>query len=349
MYLIYILVVIIGRIIHQRMRNDNTIEDENPIIDNQQDQDNEETASSNYVSWLPPGATSSRSESIVTDQLDGTQVTIISSGPWSQFCSYINPFQDWNEASKVGKCWTIIKSPVILILNLTIPVVNEEKPNNAYCQYLHALQICLSGLLLSTFTNQFMTEVLTFKLWQLMLVLSLISCIVFLLFSEVSQPPRFHSVLAFLGFLLAVGWIYMIANELVSLLKAIGVFFNVSDAILGLTVLAWGNSIGDLIADIAIAKQGYPRMGFSACYGGPLFNLLLGIGLPFTISLAKHGVQPVKFDKMVLVLSASLGVALIVNLLLFAVTKFKATRIHGFILIVLYIALLTTAIVIEFQ
>ena len=89
--------------------------------------------------------------------------------------------------------------------------------------------------------------------------------------------------LAFLGFVISVGWIYLIANEIVSLLKAFGIFFGVSDAILGLTVLAWGNSIGDLVADIAIAKQGYPRMGFSACFGGPLFNLLLGIGLPFTI------------------------------------------------------------------
>ena len=42
-------------------------------------------------------------------------------------------------------------------------------------------------------------------------------------------------------------------------------------------MLAWGNSIGDLIADTAMAKRGHPRTGFSACFGGPLFNLLLGI------------------------------------------------------------------------
>ena len=33
-----------------------------------------------------------------------------------------------------------------------------------------------------------------------------------------------------------------------------GVIFGLTDAILGLTVLAWGNSIGDLIADTAMAK-----------------------------------------------------------------------------------------------
>ena len=74
--------------------------------------------------------------------------------------------------------------------------------------------------------------------------------------SEPERPPRYQPALAFLGFVISVGWIYLIANEIVSLLKAIGVFFGISDAILGLTVLAWGNSIGDMVADIAIAKQG---------------------------------------------------------------------------------------------
>ena len=42
---------------------------------------------------------------------------------------------------------------------------------------------------------------------------------------------------------------------------------------------------GDMIADVAMAKRGSPRMGFSAAFGGPLFNMLLGIGLPFTIQV----------------------------------------------------------------
>ena len=40
----------------------------------------------------------------------------------------------------------------------------------------------------------------------------------------------------------------------VSLLRAFGVMFGLSNAILGLTVLAWGNSIGDMIADTAMAR-----------------------------------------------------------------------------------------------
>ena len=49
---------------------------------------------------------------------------------------------------------------------------------------------------------------------------------------------------------------------------------------------------GDLIADTAMAKRGSPRMGFSAAIGGPLFNLLLGIGLPFTIQVKEDFQTP---------------------------------------------------------
>ena len=151
--------------------------------------------------------------------------------------------------------------------------------------------------------------------------------------------------------MIAVGWIYLIANEIVSLLKAFGVFFGLSDAILGLTILSWGNSIADLVADVAIARNGYPRMGFSACFGGPLFNLLLGIGIPFTLLFARNGTNfiMVKYNPMVSVLSGSLGVSLLTSFVLFPLTKFKATKIHGFILTSLYVGLLVTACWIEFK
>jgi sodium/potassium/calcium exchanger 6 len=42
-----------------------------------------------------------------------------------------------------------------------------------------------------------------------------------------------------------------------------GVVSRVSHVILGLTVLAWCNSTGDLVADLAVAKQGFPRMAIS--------------------------------------------------------------------------------------
>jgi sodium/potassium/calcium exchanger 6 len=94
-----------------------------------------------------------------------------------------------------------------------------------------------------------------------------------------SKPPKYHFLLCFLGFVVAIAWISTIANEVVGVLKAFGVILGISDAILGLTIFAVGNSLGDLVADITVARLGYPVMALSACFGGPMLNILLGIGL----------------------------------------------------------------------
>jgi sodium/potassium/calcium exchanger 6 len=47
--------------------------------------------------------------------------------------------------------------------------------------------------------------------------------------------------------------------------------------ILGVTILGWANSIGDLVADVSLSKQGYSQMAFSAGFGGPLFSRFFGV------------------------------------------------------------------------
>ncbi|KAH7364286.1 Sodium/calcium exchanger protein-domain-containing protein [Rhexocercosporidium sp. MPI-PUGE-AT-0058] len=123
------------------------------------------------------------------------------------------------------------------------------------------------------------------------LVGSLIAFAILVLTTSPTKPPKYRFVLCFLGFVVAIAWISTIANEVVGVLKAIGVILGISDAILGLTIFAVGNSLGDLVADITVARLGYPVMALSACFGGPMLNILLGIGLSgiyMTIKGANH-------------------------------------------------------------
>lgn len=94
----------------------------------------------------------------------------------------------------------------------------------------------------------------------------------------VDNKPVMKLFFLLLGFCSAVAWIEVIAGELVNLLTVLGVISTIDLAILGLTVLAWGNSIGDMIADVSVAKRGYAKMGISAAVSGPTLNVLLGIG-----------------------------------------------------------------------
>eukprot|EP01035_Chromulina_nebulosa_P016813 gene16813-22297_t len=47
--------------------------------------------------------------------------------------------------------------------------------------------------------------------------------------------------------------------------------------IFGLTVLAWGNSIGDYVANTAVARRGMGEMAIAGCYGSPIFDIFVGL------------------------------------------------------------------------
>ncbi|CAG2176767.1 unnamed protein product, partial [Oppiella nova] len=118
----------------------------------------------------------------------------------------------------------------------------------------------------------------SFPLWAVLLLCSFGVSLLVYLTSRPEEPPIYHNFL--------------------------------SDAILGLTILAWGNSLGDL----SMARHGYPGIGISACFGGPLLNLLMGLGLPYTILLVDEpedkGVELV-YNRMVTLLYTTISISLV--------------------------------------
>ena len=158
------------------------------------------------------------------------------------------------------------------------------------------------------------------------LIISLALFALLLLTTTDSRPPRYRYLFCFLGFVVSVAWISTIANEVVGVLKAFGVILGISDAILGLTIFAVGNSLGDLVADITVARLGYPVMALSACFGGPMLNILLGIGLSglyMTIKAGngrheRHPNKPLKYKPYSIDVGETLiisGITLLVTLL----------------------------------
>ncbi|KAI8924959.1 Sodium/calcium exchanger protein-domain-containing protein [Entophlyctis helioformis] len=107
-------------------------------------------------------------------------------------------------------------------------------------------------------------------------------------------------ILSGLGFLLAVLFVATISGELVGLLDAIGTLSGLSPTLLGLTLFAFGNSVGggwmdadksagygrrlltvlacgmwwwtEFVTNLSIARMGYSTMALGACYGGPMLS-----------------------------------------------------------------------------
>lgn len=157
------------------------------------------------------------------------------------------------------------------------------------------------------------------------IVASLLTFAILILTTTPSQAPKYRYLLCFFGFIISIAWISTIANEVVGVLKALGVILGISDAILGLTIFAVGNSLGDLVADITVARLGYPVMALSACFGGPMLNILLGIGLSglyMTIQGGerrheKHPARPIKYKPYQIEVGGTLlisGITLLVTL-----------------------------------
>ena len=116
-----------------------------------------------------------------------------------------------------------------------------------------------------------------FPLWFIILFASFSLAVLHFIIEK--EPPKTEQIPALLiAFVMSVFWISTIAGELLNCLEALGSLLELPPALLGLTVLAWGNSVGDLVADVAVAKAGQPAMAMAGCFAGPMFNMLVGLG-----------------------------------------------------------------------
>ncbi|GIY12704.1 hypothetical protein CEXT_426081 [Caerostris extrusa] len=191
---------------------------------------------------------------------------------WRDFIEKICPvnLQDWSKQTWMERTLDVLKGPIMIFLVLTTPVVDYKSPRDNWCRILNCLHL-VTGPLFITFAIGYGTTMIgnVFPVLVLVLLVSAICAGVVYYFTKAEIVPRFHTAFAYMGFGVSVVWIYCIATEIVVLLQAVGTAFNLSDSILGLTILAWGNCLLDFLSNLAVARKGFPRMGIAACFGAP--------------------------------------------------------------------------------
>lgn len=100
-------------------------------------------------------------------------------------------------------------------------------------------------------------------------------------------------ILSILGFVTGVMWIDTIAGQVVGILSFLASLANFPTGILGLTLLAWGNSLGDYFGNKAMARNGHASTAITACFAAPLFNMLMSLSLGFTSYFHREGLNSV--------------------------------------------------------
>jgi solute carrier family 24 (sodium/potassium/calcium exchanger), member 6 len=120
--------------------------------------------------------------------------------------------------------------------------------------------------------------------------------------------------------------------------------------------MALGFSIGDIAADTAMSRSGYPAMAISACFAGPTFNILLGLGLSITAYsfTNKFEAFPVHLTK-ILILSFifliglfkfNLG-SIFSTILIVPLSGFKVPKTYSFYLMFYYLIFVLFGILTE--
>lgn len=249
----------------------------------------------------------------------------------------------------ISKAWEL---PVSVLLKLTIP---QAAPSE-WSRFYTSANIALCPLALLYACNSFMpfNHPVVFllsdthlPLWFVVLLAS--SPLALLHYIVEKDPPKTEQMpVLLIAFVMSVFWISTTAGELLNCLAALGSLLELPPALLGLTVLAWGNSVGDLVADVALAKAGHPAMAMAGCFAGPMFNMLVGLGTALVIQT--YNVYPevyeLQFHVGIIIAFVFLLLSLMGSLLVITWCRFRVPRFWGFCLVGLYVIFMAVSLVI---
>lgn len=276
----------------------------------------------------------------------------------------------FTKKSLMNKIICVITAPAIFLLTITVPVIEsdaieKEEGTTDYDPRTTSLPVIQTSkvyitvvrwlLIIQAFCGPLFTVVTGFadgevSITKLIGYSSMISIVlVVLIGSTITEPyraPYYMQLISFAGFIFAIAWVSAVANEVVGVLKALGIVFHISDAILGLTVFAVGNSLGDLVANMTVAKMGFPMMALSACFGGPMLNILVGVGVSGLVVMPPGGFE-IGLSHTLVISGITLLLTLVFLLVSVPLNKWRLSRTLGMTTVLFWVVATTINVVLE--
>uniref|UniRef100_A0A3Q1BKN9 Sodium/calcium exchanger membrane region domain-containing protein n=1 Tax=Amphiprion ocellaris TaxID=80972 RepID=A0A3Q1BKN9_AMPOC len=153
------------------------------------------------------------------------------------------------------------------------------------------------------------------------------------------------------SFILSTVWIAVFSYLMVWMVTIIGYTLGIPDVIMGITFLAAGTSVPDCIASLIVARQGLGDMAVSNTIGSNVFDILVGLGVPWAIQT-----MCVSYGSEVMINSRGLVYSVVLLLGSVALTvlgihlnKWRLDVKLGVYVLVLYAVFLCFSIMIEYN
>jgi len=142
-------------------------------------------------------------------------------------------------------------------------------------------------------------------------------------------------------FIGSIIWLACFSGGMVWWATIVGWCWGIPSTVMGITFIAAGTSVPDLLTSVIVARQGYADMAVSSSIGSNIFDILIGLPLPWlfwclTQGSVKVGEGDTSLSQSILVLFGML-VAVFITVVC---NKWVMTRTLGYTMFVLYIVFL---------
>ncbi|XP_019270932.2 sodium/potassium/calcium exchanger 2 isoform X1 [Panthera pardus] len=146
----------------------------------------------------------------------------------------------------------------------------------------------------------------------------------------------------------SITWIAVFSYLMVWWAHQVGETIGISEEIMGLTILAAGTSIPDLITSVIVARKGLGDMAVSSSVGSNIFDITVGLPLPWLLYTIIHRFQPVAVSSNGLFCAiVLLFIMLLFVILSIALCKWRMNKVLGFIMFGLYFVFLVVSVLLE--
>ncbi|XP_076849208.1 sodium/potassium/calcium exchanger 2-like isoform X6 [Brachyhypopomus gauderio] len=146
----------------------------------------------------------------------------------------------------------------------------------------------------------------------------------------------------------SICWIAAFSYLMVWWAHQVGETIGITEEIMGLTILAAGTSIPDLITSVIVARKGLGDMAVSSSVGSNIFDITVGLPFPWLLYSLLNGMRPVAVSSNGLFCAiVLLFIMLLFVIISIAVCKWKMSKLLGFLMFLLYIVFLVVSVMLE--